>query len=307
MLRAFQEAVGDSWKSTVRVVSEGKQLSLGAIVHPDGWIATKASELPSTADVYCRLWDNTKHLAERVTTVVDLDLALLKIPVSELRPVEWEKNLNPVRGRWLATTDIKAGVPSAVGVVSAGLQRVYKSRAVLGVNLTDSREGAAITVVLLGSGAEEAGLRPGDSIFEVNGTPIASRAEFLDAIKEVRGGQRVMLSVNRADKTFKVEARLMDLAEELLDETEMEVNGHVSARATDFESVFMHDTVLEPNQCGGPLVDLNGKVVGLNIARAGRVSTYALPADVVVPVVNSLIEQSRLVSRPSQSSLRPIR
>ena len=33
-----------------------------------------------------------------------------------------------------------------------------------------------------------------------------------------------------------------------------------------------------PNECGGPLVSLDGKVVGINIARGGRVDSYAMPA-----------------------------
>jgi S1-C subfamily serine protease len=51
-----------------------------------------------------------------------------------------------------------------------------------------------------------------------------------------------------------------------------------SKRATDFPSVIQHDTALMPSDCGGPLVDLSGKVVGINIARGGRTETYAAPA-----------------------------
>ena len=48
-----------------------------------------------------------------------------------------------------------------------------------------------------------------------------------------------------------------------------------------FAPVIQHDTVLQSSECGGPLVDLSGKVVGINIARAGRVESYAVPADQV--------------------------
>ena len=56
------------------------------------------------------------------------------------------------------------------------------------------------------------------------------------------------------------------------------LGGDVSRRAEGFEVAIEHDTVLPPWLCGGPLVNLDGRAVGLNIARAGRVSTYALPA-----------------------------
>ncbi len=309
MLRAFQDAIGESWKSTVRVTSNGKQLALGAVVGRDGWIISKASEMPSTGKVTCRMYDGKDYEGEVVTQVVDLDLALIQVPNRQLVPIAWDTTTVPERGRWLATTDVRAGVPTAVGVVSAGTLTVSKSNAVLGVYLDDAPEGAAITQVLPGSGAQLAGLQLNDCICGVNGNDIRGRDAFLTAVRGGMGGQILQLDVIRDGRKFSTEGRLMDLAQELLDETEMEVNGEISARSTGFSSVFQHDTVLNPNQCGGPLVNLDGKAVGINIARAGRVSSYALPADVVKPVVENLIEQAKLVSRPvdAQSTLRPIR
>ena len=49
--------------------------------------------------------------------------------------------------------------------------------------------------------------------------------------------------------------------------------------------ILQHDTVLAPNECGGPLIDLDGKTVGINIARAGRVETYAIPAETVAALL----------------------
>ena len=57
----------------------------------------------------------------------------------------------------------------------------------------------------------------------------------------------------------------------------------------DFELVIQHDTDLQSWQCGGPLVDLSGKAVGLNIARAGRVASYALPAELVERIIHTLL------------------
>jgi serine protease Do len=309
MLRAFHDAIGESWKSTVRISHDGNQVALGAVVGSDGWVISKASELPSSGDVVCRLYNGEDCSATVVTQVQELDLALIQVDRRGLVPVSWHDSDIPPRGSWLATTDAAASVPAAVGVVSAGALAVNKSNAVLGVHLADSIEGAAVTMVLRGSGAEAAGLQIGDSIFRVNDQDVRSRENFLSALRNGIGGQVVKLSVNRAERRFETEGRLMDLADELLDETEMEVNGRVSARSTGFGRVFMHDTVLKPNQCGGPVVGLDGKVVGINIARAGRVSSYALPVDVVKPVVEGLIDQAKLVSKPfeTQSNQRPIR
>ncbi len=40
--------------------------------------------------------------------------------------------------------------------------------------------------------------------------------------------------------------------------------------------------MLKPTDCGGPLVDLEGRVVGFNIARSGRTESYAVPANVAI-------------------------
>jgi serine protease Do len=52
--------------------------------------------------------------------------------------------------------------------------------------------------------------------------------------------------------------------------------------------VLQHDSVVQPNQCGGPVLDINGRAVGINIARAGRIKTYALPAEIIKQVVEQL-------------------
>src|SRR5690606_15227199 len=62
----------------------------------------------------------------------------------------------------------------------------------------------------------------------------------------------------------------------------------LSFRRTGFESVLQHDTFLLPEHCGGPLCDLDGHVVGINIARAERIASYALPAAAILPWIDEL-------------------
>jgi len=64
----------------------------------------------------------------------------------------------------------------------------------------------------------------------------------------------------------------------------------VSRRSQGFELAIEHDTVLQPWLCGGPLVNLRGEAIGLNIARASRVTTYALSARLVQGMLQDLIK-----------------
>ncbi len=313
MREAFKEAIGESWKSTVRLLHAGGQVALGAIVDGDGWIVTKASQLPAEgSELYCELHDNRELPVKVSSKVFDLDIALLKVDARGLKPVEWATQISPQRGKWLATTDGRK-IPLKVGVISAGIQSVKSEYPKLGISFNDS---AQITMVLPGSGAYSAGLRVEDVIQSVNGKPFTPGEPKLsgrlqEAIRNAgRPGEFIRLGLVRNEQPFEVEAKLMDLTYELLDETEMEVNGRVSARATGFNRVFLHDTVLEPNECGGPLVNLDGQVVGINIARAGRVTSYGLPVDALRPVVDGMLAQAKLVSLPSSNAVetsRPIR
>ena len=54
--------------------------------------------------------------------------------------------------------------------------------------------------------------------------------------------------------------------------------GEPNRRATGFGAVMQHDGIVPAQGVGGPVVDSSGRVVGLNIARADRMKTYALPA-----------------------------
>jgi serine protease Do len=62
---------------------------------------------------------------------------------------------------------------------------------------------------------------------------------------------------------------------------------------------MQHDTVLQPNQCGGPLVNLDGKAVGINIARASRVASYALPASAIKPLLEELKSGQMVSATPA--------
>jgi serine protease Do len=66
----------------------------------------------------------------------------------------------------------------------------------------------------------------------------------------------------------------------------------LSVRADGFDEVLTHDTVLQAWQCGGPLVNLKGHAIGLNIARAGRTASYALPARRVQEIAEALMAEA---------------
>lgn len=61
--------------------------------------------------------------------------------------------------------------------------------------------------------------------------------------------------------------------------------GRVLSRS---DKILRTDCALVGGDSGGPLVDLDGKVIGINIARAGRTETLAIPAEAVKPLLDDL-------------------
>ena len=102
VLRAFEQVVGNNADATLQVLSNGRQVSLGIIVDRDGWAVTKASQLNGD-EFQCRLTDGTMVNATRKSVRQDIDIALLRLEATDLKPVEWHEE-NMVRvGGWLAT------------------------------------------------------------------------------------------------------------------------------------------------------------------------------------------------------------
>ena len=98
-----------------------------------------------------------------------------------------------------------------------------------------------------------------------------------------RDGQEMTIDV--------VLASLAIIAQDGLDRAEFQnhLGGELSERRAGFPTALQHDTVLKPSDCGGPIVDLEGKVVGINIARAGRVESFAIPAGTIKTLLPDLL------------------
>lgn len=271
----FKAAMQQARKSTAAIVSDGDLVSLGAIVDPEGLIVAKASELKG--DLVCRLSDGKVYPARIVATDLGSDVAMLKVDASDLPAVEWADQV-PEVGTWLATAGLEER-PLALGVVSVAPRDLPAPNAVLGVFLDEDPAGVRINRVLPESGAEEAGILVNDVVQAVNGETVKNREELIGRVKQFRAGDRVLVKIKRGEESILVGAVLKYASQVDPDdrkEFQNSLGGRLSDRRGGFSGVLQHDTVLQPQFCGGPIVDLDGKVVGINICRAGRVESYAL-------------------------------
>ena len=141
------------------------------------------------------------------------------------------------------------------------------------------------------TGAEKAGIAVDDVVREIDGDSLESRRDLIGRIQKMRPGARVRLRILRYGKDLNIVAVLGRRADAWMAEDmvfQEDITGPLSQRRSGFPSAIQHDCVLRPNQCGGPLVDLDGNIVGINIARADRVSSLALTASVVQQRIEEL-------------------
>ena len=82
------------------------------------------------------------------------------------------------------------------------------NRPVLGVLTDDDEDGAKITSVTKGSGAEKAGLKAGDVITKVNGVDIDGPGKLTETIGKLKPEDKVDITIKRENKEQKVTATL---------------------------------------------------------------------------------------------------
>jgi len=284
---AFRSVVAPASQSTVRVIVHEKQVALGTIVDPDGFIVTKSSEL--VGPITCQLHGGRTLPARIVGESPEHDLALLKVDAVNLSAMQLASRPAAGPGTLVATVGPLTD-PLAIGVVGLGPSAIARPRAVIGIVMEQAEAGPRITRILAGSGADRAGLRADDIIIALDGREVPTRRSLTRLMEDYLPGDTVKVRIWRGEKEIHLATRL-GLADEIegpINTADVELAGELSVRRRGFPSVLQHDTVVQPSQCGGPLVDVDGNLVGINIARASRIATYAVPADVVRSVLNDL-------------------
>ncbi|HOX56923.1 MAG TPA: PDZ domain-containing protein [Candidatus Paceibacterota bacterium] len=290
-LRAFAPISAATRHSIVKFNVDGATVALGAVVDANGLALTKASELKQ-GKLTCWLATEKEVGAEVIGIDEDEDVALVRVRARGLKPISWTEGAVAV-GQWAITPGISE-TPHAAGIVSALPRRIRPPRALIGVQFDYGIVEPRIDLILPGLGAEKAGLQPADLILAINGMAVTNREQVVETLREFREGQTVRLRVQRAEQQFDSQVRMMvprsgqPGAELYYQQRNSRLGGAVSERAGGFELAIEHDSVLRPWLCGGPLVDLDGKAIGLNIARAGRITTYALPTALVKRVYEQL-------------------
>ena len=285
-------------------------LSYATVIDPDGHAVTKRSQLRG-ANVGSEAWvrdpNGVRHQARVVGVDPSLDLALLEVTGLEAPPIAWTPGATVAAGQVLLTPRL-GDQPPALGFAAierreserdpmAGPYLGVMSEAMTKQEAQDAgvEQGVRIVQVVPGNPADQAGIKVGDVIVAVDGAPVSGRDGLRRRLLERAIGERVGIELVRNGERMRIEAELAPRPDEGARRRGPRgaARGNtvtpISGRSSGFGEVLAHDAIVRPTQCGGPVVDLDGRVVGLNIARFDRTATHALGAVRVEAAVRRML------------------
>jgi serine protease Do len=179
------------------------------------------------------------------------------------------------------------GEAAAMGVVSV-LPRSLRSsdRAFLGIVMDLEFEGPGVLVrrVEPGTGAAASGLRADDVILRVMDQKVNGSFELGTVLQRLEPGQKIEIVFQRGEKQEVINVELGGRPRApRIPYSRMEqmnsMGGHRYSDVKDgFRDVIQSDMQLDPEDCGAPVIDLDGRAVGIAIARAGRIKSFVIPA-----------------------------
>jgi S1-C subfamily serine protease len=290
--RSIAPVLREAADSTVRIWSGERRLAYGTVIGDGKKILTKWSEIAAAGSNLIVEGSGGEALAAAVTGVhEDNDLAILEFDGPALKPVRWSYEI-PALGSFLAAPQPN-GRLAAFGVVSVAERNLRETdSAFLGVIGAMGFEGPGVKIDKISpdSGAAAAGLKPGQIILRVGDRAISGLLELRNALVGRAPGSTVTMRVRTGDKENDVEVvlgnrpQLPSYPGDRLRQMER-MGGPISNVRDSFTSVIQTDMRPRPEQIGGPVVDLQGRVIGITMARADRTRSFVMPAAAVEKVL----------------------
>ncbi|MDP0490743.1 MAG: PDZ domain-containing protein [Verrucomicrobiota bacterium JB023] len=280
---SFEEIREDLQKCSAVLYTQRLAQGYGVVLSADGYILAKASEVDAMDEELTIMVDRKRFTeVERVATDQNWDVTLLKVPGEGLSPATWQDE-EPELGTMVFSNSGTGRFKrrAQLGVISAKAREIGgEGLAALGVGLDMEAEELVVESVADGSGAAEAGVHEEDVIVSLNGEKLGKPEEFMDVLRDLLPGDEVTLGLRRNGEEMELVVTMSVRAEiypEQLTRNDM-MSGEFSKRRTNFPRVIQHDTPMAQRTVGGPLLNMRGECVGMNIAFASREASYAIPA-----------------------------
>lgn len=298
IFREWDNVAAPIGQSVVALVTGNSQVALGTVVGK-GKVLTKLSDLKREKRPVM-LVDSSGQIydAKVLFALPEHDLLMMDVPGLPAPPIDMDSYVQAQEGDVIAAVS-PSGHVSDFGVVSVA-QRSLRAddQPYLGV-VSDPRwdgDGVMIGGVEAGSGAHRSGLRAGDVLMKLNGKPVDGMYSIRSAMVGIRPGETIPVEVKRRNQVIEgklltgARPKVMKFPQKRLDMMNS-MGNRMSVKRDEFPLVIQSDMTLFPERTGCPVIDVNGKFVGMALSRAGRTETYILPSWVCRELVEGVLPQ----------------
>jgi len=227
---------------------------MGIVISDDGKILTKRSSIRVGMSTEV---DGTVHKTFTTIGILkEADLAVVKIEAKGLTVAEFAE-ITPAKGEWLITPT-RHDSSAMLGTMSESVHRQKQHRPFLGVqlaevNLGDGSQAIRVSNVVSGTAAHRHGLLRNDLIKAVGGELTDTQEKLLNELTKFSAGDLITLVLERDGKEISKSVQLGA--------------SPATEKSPRFAMAFGHDTELRQDKlCGGPIVDLKGRIVGINVS-----------------------------------------
>lgn len=289
-------AVNFNAKEVVYPIYSGqKRVSYGISLGNEK-LLTKASEVEQKRVLYTASREQVALTANIVAVYAEHDLAVLQVSGLKAPSVKWADASNLSEGAFLSVIR-PDGEAQAMGVLSVR-ERSLKSidQGFLGIEMDtlQTETGVRVNNVVGSSAAADVGIRKDDIIVKIAGQDVKGFYELSTKLRRLKNGEQPEIELMRKGTLIKVKPTLRgrEIREGISRRLEQmdQMSGGQSRIRGDFGNVIQSDMELEVEDAGLPVVDLEGRIIGMVIARAGRISTLILPGDDIEKALGSVPE-----------------
>jgi len=298
-LREITGNLTTPWLQSVCQVSvDHRPVGMATVIDADGVLLAKDSDIGrSSQAVEVTLPVGTTVRARRVVRDRDLDLVVLKVEGDDLVPVEWADDAVPTSGTIVVSASSQWNGESwgIIGLDGLRKNAIDGLSGFLGIRVEqDTPDGRGLKVIQssIGSPAWVAGLREGDRLLRLAGQTVGAQHDIGRIVRAYGGGELLLIEIDRGGTPMSLLTRVTVRPDDRRI-AQSTLLFPASRRASGFGGVLQHDTPLPCVRMGGPLLGLDGRALGINIARPDRTATYALPAASVKPLLPGWIEAAK--------------
>jgi len=290
--RALLEPIRQTLQSSSIVLSDDsrKSIGYGCLVSTTGHILTKASLLPEDGPILVR-HDKREFEAQLLQQSREWDVALLQIKLSDASPLTLYSP-SPSHGQIIVSNGVTSLLKRRLkfGIISANARPIAMQDACLDLLAFHDQEKCLVHSVKEDGEAHQAGLKKGDHILSIDDQPLNDPLKpIIHYYKGKWPGDTSTLVIARGEErlTVPLTYQWRHLVHQGPQDRNEGMSGRISQRRTGFPMILQHDIPLSARTIGGPLLDLEGRCIGMNIARFSRSETYAIPASELQKLLSS--------------------